>query len=109
MKCLYSNAHVKWLPVRMRVLFLLPFYHLSTTSIHQILEKKWEYNGTVHQLFIDFKKTYNSVRREVLYNILIQYGIPVRLVQQIKMYLNKTCSEVHIGKICQVHFLFIMI
>jgi hypothetical protein len=23
--------------------------------IHQILEKKWEYDGTVHQLFIDFK------------------------------------------------------
>jgi hypothetical protein len=27
--------------------------------IHQILEKKWEYNGTAHQLFIDFKKVYN--------------------------------------------------
>jgi hypothetical protein len=24
--------------------------------IQQILQKKWEYNGTVHQLFIDFKK-----------------------------------------------------
>jgi hypothetical protein len=24
--------------------------------IRQILEKKWEYNGMVHQLFIDFKK-----------------------------------------------------
>jgi hypothetical protein len=26
----------------------------------KILEKKWEYNGTVHQLFIDFKKAYDS-------------------------------------------------
>jgi hypothetical protein len=34
-------------------------------------EKKWEYNETVHQLFIDFKKVYDSVRREVLYNIII--------------------------------------
>jgi hypothetical protein len=34
--------------------------------IGQILEEKWEYNGTVHQLFIDFKKAYDSVRREVL-------------------------------------------
>ena len=24
--------------------------------IHQMLEKKWEYNEEVHQLFIDFKK-----------------------------------------------------
>jgi hypothetical protein len=38
--------------------------------IRQILEKKWEYNGAVHQLFIDFKKAYDSVRREALYNIL---------------------------------------
>jgi hypothetical protein len=34
--------------------------------ILQILEKKREYNGIVHQLFIDFKKAYDSVRREVL-------------------------------------------
>jgi predicted nucleotidyltransferase len=33
--------------------------------IRQILEKKWEYNGTVHQLFIDFKKDCHSVKREV--------------------------------------------
>ena len=31
--------------------------------ICQILEKKWEFNETVHQLFIDFKKAYDSVRR----------------------------------------------
>jgi hypothetical protein len=35
----------------------------STTDqifyIRQILEKKWEFNGTVHQLFIDFKKAYD--------------------------------------------------
>jgi hypothetical protein len=35
----------------------------STTDqifcIRQILEKKWEYNGTVHQLFIDFRKAYD--------------------------------------------------
>jgi hypothetical protein len=41
----------------------------STTDhifcIRQILEKKWEYNAAVHQLFIDFKKAYDSVRRGV--------------------------------------------
>jgi len=34
--------------------------------IRQILEKKWKYNEAVHQLFIDFKKAYDSVRMEVL-------------------------------------------
>jgi hypothetical protein len=38
--------------------------------IHQILEKKRQYNGTVHWLCIDFKKAYSSVKREVLYSIL---------------------------------------
>jgi len=44
--------------------------------IRQILEKKLEYNEEVHQLF---KKSYDSVRREVLYKILIEFGIPGKL------------------------------
>jgi hypothetical protein len=70
----------------------------STTDqifyIRQILEKKWEYNGTVHQLVIDFKKAYDSVRREVLYNILIEFGIPRKLIGLIKTCLNETYSTV---------------
>jgi purine nucleoside phosphorylase len=61
--------------------------------------EKWEYNGTVHQLFIDFKKAYDSVMREVLYNILAESGIPRQLVAQIKMCLNETYSTVCTGKI----------
>jgi hypothetical protein len=61
----------------------------STTDqifyIRQILEKKWEYNGTVHQSFIDFKKAYDSINGEVLYNILLELGIPRKLVRLIKM------------------------
>jgi hypothetical protein len=68
--------------------------------IHQILQKKWDYNGTVHQLFIDFKKAYDSVRREALYNILTEFGIPRKLLGLIRMCLNETYSRVPIGKIC---------
>jgi hypothetical protein len=32
------------------------------------------------QLFIDFKKAYDSVRREILNNILTEFGIPMKLV-----------------------------
>jgi hypothetical protein len=74
----------------------------STTDqifcIRQILEKKWEQNETLHQLFIDFKKTYDPVRREVLYNILIEFGVPMKLVRLIRMCLNETYSKVCIGK-----------
>jgi hypothetical protein len=52
----------------------------------------------VHQLFIDFKKAYNSVRREVLYNILIEFGISMKLVNLIKVCLTEKCSRVQAGK-----------
>jgi hypothetical protein len=75
----------------------------STTDqifyIREILEKKWEYNGTVHQLFIDFKKAYDSVKREVFYNVLFDFGIPKKLVRLIKMCLNETCSKVRVVKL----------
>jgi hypothetical protein len=55
-------------------------------------------NGTVRQPFIDLKKAYDSVRREVLYNILTEFGIPRKLAGLIKMYLNETYSTVRIGR-----------
>ncbi|KAJ4435412.1 hypothetical protein ANN_18027 [Periplaneta americana] len=63
-----------------------------------IMEKKWEYKGTVHQLFIDFKKAYDLVKREVLYDILIEFGIPKKLIRLIKMCLSETYSRVRIGQ-----------
>jgi hypothetical protein len=74
----------------------------STTDhifcIRQILEKKWEHNMAVHQLFTEFKKAYDSVRREALYNILIEFGIPKKLVRLIEMCLTETYSRVRVGK-----------
>ena len=52
----------------------------------------------MHQLFIDFKKAYDSVRREVLYNILIEFGIPMKLVRLIKVCLTETYCRVWVGK-----------
>jgi hypothetical protein len=80
----------------------------STTDqifyIWQILEKKWEYNGTVHQLFTDFKKAYASVKREGLHSILLEFGVPKKLVRLMKMYLNETYSIVCIGKLLSNKF-----
>jgi hypothetical protein len=38
------------------------------------------------------------VKREVLYNILIEFGVPMKLVRMIKICLNETFSKVRIGK-----------
>jgi hypothetical protein len=62
-------------------------YNRSATGqifcIRQFLEKQWECNGTVPQLLKDL--AYDSVRREVLYNILIEFDIAINRVRLIKM------------------------
>jgi hypothetical protein len=52
----------------------------------------------VHQVFVDYKKTYDSVKTEFLYNILIEFGFPLKLVRLIKMCLNETYSKIWVGK-----------
>jgi hypothetical protein len=52
----------------------------------------------VHQLFTDFKKACDSVRKEVLYTILIGFWVSMKLVRLIKMYLNKINDKVCVGK-----------
>ena len=63
----------------------------------KFLRRNGEYNEAVHQLFIDFKIAYDSVRREVSCNILIDFGIPMKLVRLIKMCMTETNSRVRVG------------
>jgi hypothetical protein len=56
-----------------------------------------DYNERVHQLFVDFKKAYDSLRREVLYIIPIDFGVRKKPVRLIKMSLNETYSKVRKG------------
>jgi hypothetical protein len=60
--------------------------------------KQWENNEAVHQLFIDFKKAYDSVRREAFYNTLIEFGLPMKLLRLVKMCLNEAYIRVRVGK-----------
>jgi hypothetical protein len=64
--------------------------------------RKWKHNET--ELFIDFKKAYDSERRKVLYSILIEFGIPMKLVRLTKMCLNEIYSKVRMGKHLSVSF-----
>jgi hypothetical protein len=75
----------------------------STTDqifcIRVILEEDGNTMRQVNQLLIHFKKIYDSVRRDVLCNILLEFRVPIKLVRLIKMRLNETFSKVHIGNI----------
>jgi len=55
--------------------------------------RKMGYKEAVHHLLINFKKACHSVRREVLYNILIELGIPMKLVRLIKMCLKRMAES----------------
>jgi len=48
--------------------------------------------------FYRFQETYDSVRREVLYKILIEICKPKKLVSLTKMSLSETYSRVWVGK-----------
>jgi hypothetical protein len=52
-------------------------------------------NGTIRLFSLlpaigiqDFKKAYDLVRKELLYNILVNFGVPINQVRLIKMSLN---------------------
>jgi len=57
-----------------------------------------EYNKTVQNRHIDFKKAYDSFRKEVLYNVLIEFGMPMKLVILIKMCLSNTWHTVRLNR-----------
>jgi len=59
--------------------------------------------------YLDFKKVYDSVKREVFYDIVLGFGIPKKVVRLIKMFLKiiPVAKFVYVN-ICLIHFLFRM-
>jgi len=55
---------------------------------------QWPSASAIYKL----QESLDSVRREVLYNILIEFGISMKLERLINMWLNGTCSRVRVGK-----------
>ena len=79
--------------------FNAEFRLLITYSVfRQILQKKWEKNELVYQLFIDFKKAYDSVSRYGLCNIFIEFNMHMKLARLIKMCLIESYSIFRAGK-----------
>jgi hypothetical protein len=61
---------------------------LSAVKTVQFIRDRMSYIVLRGRIY--FQKAYDSVRRWVLYNILIEFGIPMKLVRLIKMCLTET-------------------
>lgn len=57
----------------------------SIFSLRQILEQINEWNTTLYANFIKFAKTYDSVHRAAILNILMQYGNHNKIICVIQM------------------------
>jgi hypothetical protein len=59
-----------------------------------ILEKKWKYNETVHQLFMDFDTSHDSVMSKTL----LETGVTMKLARRTEICLNENYNNVSISE-----------
>ena len=58
-------------------------------SLRRIIEEMKNHNKEVTLCFVDFKKAFDSINREVMFKILPLYGIPEQIISAIKaLYIN---------------------
>ena len=55
-----------------------------------------EYNQSVHYLFSDFQKAYDSVHRDALWKCMEEFRIPKKLINMCRTCVQKTRSAVRI-------------
>ena len=66
-------------------------------TLRQVFEKAWEFAKPVYTAFIDSEKTYDRVPRDLLWNVLKEYGISGRLLVGIRSLYNDCKSHVRIN------------
>ena len=66
--------------------------------LRNIVEHCVEWNSPLFINFVNFRKAFDSVHRESLWNIMTTYGIPGKLITMVKLFYNIfTCSVEHDG------------
>jgi hypothetical protein len=44
--------------------------------VRHVTEKLWEYDLDLYEIFIDFRKDYDNILREKLYEAFVEFKIP---------------------------------
>ena len=52
----------------------------------------------MHQIFIDFPSAYNSIRRDIVYEVTNVFGIPNKFIRLIKATMNESTYHVKVGQ-----------
>ena len=72
----------------------------STTNqifmLRHILEKTKEFGIETHHSLINFKSTYDTLKRDQLYNAMGEFNIPNKLIRLMQMTMEYTKSQVRI-------------
>jgi hypothetical protein len=66
-------------------------------SVKNLLEKAWEHNVEIYQIFVDFQKAHDSIRRHKHYAIMTHFGIPDKLIRLTKVTMENSTYHVKIG------------
>ena len=71
-------------------------------TLRIILEQSKEFNSPLYAVFIDFEKAFDSLDREVLWQLMKHYGIPEKIITIIRnTYRGMQCRVVHEGKLTE--------
>ena len=74
--------------------------HIATMRI--IIEQSLEWQSSLYTVFVDFQKAFDSVDRDVMWQLMHHYGYPSKFVNIIKeMYEDATCRVIHDGKLTE--------
>lgn len=72
--------------------------------IGQLMENKYEFKSNIWQVFVDFKKSYDSIHRDSLYNMIYKFGFPKKIISLTRMCINVTWYQVRVDNILSNEF-----
>ncbi|KAL9989059.1 hypothetical protein ACROYT_G003567 [Oculina patagonica] len=74
--------------------------HIATLRI--IIEQSNEWQTPLYMNFIDFEKAFDSVDRNIIWQLMHHYGIPSKFIKLIQdLYESSSCQVIHNGKLTE--------
>ncbi|CAI6362616.1 unnamed protein product [Macrosiphum euphorbiae] len=72
--------------------------------IAHIIEKKYEYRQGMWLMFVDFRKAYDSIHRNSLYNLMEEFGFQKKLINLTKLAMEGVKYQVRVDNIMSEAF-----